>query len=141
MNVKRENIKGTQCAILLILYPPASWLPDIIYFTCDPCRVHLVPPVSPVQEASAGLYLPSHSVLTSRCRAGVLPSLRQPCCVHCPLSSLGSHHVHRVHLSISSCPLYVSTYLETPHVSTSDTRHSLAPRTPAPVLRRPETSR
>ena len=136
MNVKRENIKGTQCAILLILYPPASWLPGIIYFTCDPCRVHLVPPVSPVQEASAGHYLPSHSVLTSRCRAGVLPSLRQPC----PLSTLStsvSHHVHRVHLSISSCPLY----LEISNVSTSDTRHSLAPRTPAPVLRRPETSR
>ena len=118
MNVKRENIKGTQCAILLILYPPSSWLPGIIYFTCDPCRVHLVPPVSPVQEASAGHCLPSHSVLTSRCRAGVLPSLRQPCCVHCPLCPPQYLLMSTVcvHLSIPLCVhLRHSALTGTPH--------------------------
>ena len=98
---------------------------------CLPCTRGQCRPLSP-------LSLCPHFTMPGWCAALTAATML------CPLSTLStsvSPHVHRVHLSISSCPLYVSTYLETSHVSASDTRHSLAPRTPAPVLRRPETSR
>ena len=80
----------------------------------------------PVLATISPLTLP----LTSRCR-GVLPSLRQPCCVHCPLCPPQYLIMSTVSTSVS------------PHVSTSDTRHSLAPRTRllCCAARRPAASR